>query len=286
MTHISQTSLDLVKSKILTSIEYTTKEEEEAELEFHYEIQGGDKCIHYFGAFHRNDPLHPMFQQIQGEMDDFKPDVVYVEGVRALKNQTPEKLDKVKQEPIENFIKDGEAWFTAKLAIDKDISVESPEPEFNDEIEYVKQLGFQSGDIFKYYIFRVIHQYQRHFKGKSEFGIEHFRKYIEPHLARLRETGGWDVYTISVFELDFWNELDLNNMEYYSIQSDPIPRKGKPETSINEIARQSSLFRDRYIVERIAEGLEKYNRLFIVYGSAHAVKQEMALRELMKMFDK
>lgn len=283
MTSLSQSSLESIKSKILTDIQYASKEEEEKDLEFHYEIQEGDKVIHYFGAFHRNDPAHPMFKQIQDEMDKFKPDMVYVEGVRALKNQTPEKLQKIKEEPLENFIKDGEPWFTAKLAIDRDILVEMPEPDFEDEIEYIKTKGFEMKDIFDFYMFRQLHQYQRHLRNSPSFGMDHFERYIQPYFVRLREVSGWGADIHSEFESDFLKTMDLGNMKYYELQVDPIPWKGKIETSLNEIARQSSLFRDRYIVERIAVGLQNHNRLFIVYGSAHAVKQEPALRELLKV---
>lgn len=283
MHKLSPSELESIKSKILTDVQYASKEEEEQDLEFHYEIQEGNKVIHYFGAFHRNDPSHPMFKQIQEEMDTFNPDIVYVEGVRALKNQTPEKLQKIKEEPLENFIKDGELWYTAKLAIDRNILVEMPEPEYKDEIEYIQQKGFEPEDIFKYYMFRQLHQYQRKLHNSPSFGMEHFEKYIQPYFARLREVSGWNADIHSVFESEFLKTMDLQNMRYYELQVDPIPWKGKVETSLNEIARQSSHFRDRHIVERIAVGLENYNRLFIVYGSAHAVKQESALRELLKV---
>jgi len=41
-----------------------------------------------------------------------------------------------------------------------------------------------------------------------------------------------------------------------------------------------SLFRDRKIVGDIAEAFKTHKRVFVVYGSSHAVMQEPALKML------
>ena len=56
----------------------------------------------------------------------------------------------------------------------------------------------------------------------------------------------------------------------------PIPH----ETTINEISRQSSYYRDAYIVKEIASTLKSYNRILIIYGWSHAIMQERALNQI------
>ena len=61
----------------------------------------------------------------------------------------------------------------------------------------------------------------------------------------------------------------------------PIPPEDKKLfTSINRINQEVTHFRDCNVVRSIVDALKTHDRLFIIFGSSHAVMQEPALRYL------
>lgn len=275
--------MENLESKILSNAEYrdTPFARSESERTYVFQIENGEKKLVYFGSDHTNDPEDPIFGQIKEQFDLLKPDIVYVEGMRFI-NSNPSKAREIMSEvSTEESKKDGESHFALKLAIDAGTDFESPEPDFSEEIKFVLEKGFSNRDIFCFYIYRDIDQYLRQNK---EVTIEECKKYLEPYIKRFRIDSDWESSEIDNYVEEIFSELDVNDHDKYNREVDPIPWEGKPQTVFNEISRNSSNFRDRYIFERIREGLKTHNKLFVVYGSAHAVKQEQALRSLMGKF--
>jgi hypothetical protein len=83
-------------------------------------------------------------------------------------------------------------------------------------------------------------------------------------------------HTITVYEKFFNEKFDWKTFD----------RKNLSSTSnkilLYEIYRETGEFRDRYIVNLISDTLKKYDRVFVVMGSGHAVQQEPVLRSLFK----
>jgi hypothetical protein len=103
-----------------------------------------------------------MFTDIENRFQQFKPDVVIVEGIPSLSEKKELAKQKAKEisrdEVIEKF---GEPGFTLKLAAEADINMESPEPKYGDEINHLLGLGFTQNEIFAFYMYRYISQYHR-----------------------------------------------------------------------------------------------------------------------------
>jgi cephalosporin hydroxylase len=108
--------------------------------------------------------------------------------------------------------------------------------------------------------------------------LEGCTKYIKDFIRVFYQTSGWEYAEIMAFEQSILEELDIDNVEKYASAIDPIPWEHRTQSVTNQISRASSLFRDEYIFEQIAKGLQQYKKVFVVYGSAHAVKQEPAFR--------
>lgn len=270
-----------LKDLILTNEQYKDQPFAHAEGEriYTFELTNGQKKILYFGSAHTNNPDDPIFEDIKKRFDELDPEIVYVEGWRSINDKKDAVREGAKNFSLEETKSEGESHFTLKLAVDADADFESPEPESSQEITYLIQKGFSKKDIFFYYIYRDIDQYQRQNKERS---AEECKKYLKPYFKGMRRDSGWDDIELDALEQEVLTDLDVDDPEKYHAQVDPIPWEGKPQTVLNEISRNSNNFRDRYIFERIADGLNKYDRLFIVYGSAHAVKQEPALRALLE----
>lgn len=74
----------------------------------------------------------------------------------------------------------------------------------------------------------------------------------------------------------FNTELDLNDLKFFYDLVDP----SQNNSVYNEISRAEDVIRDSTIVKNILDYWERGYSVFIVYGSAHAVNQERALKEL------
>ncbi len=265
---------------ILTSEQYrdTLFAHSESERTYVFKIEKGEKVLVYFGSAHTNDSEDPIFDEIKAQFDLLKPDMVYIEGWRSVNDNKDKARAFFKDQSLEDLKTEGESHFALKLAIDAGIDFESPEPNFSEEINFLLEKGFSKKDIFYFYLYRDIDQYQRQNKNRN---LDECKKYLEPYINRFRIDSGWESTEIDLYVEEIFSELDIDSEEY-NRQVDPIPWEGKTQTAINEISRNSSNFRDKYIFERIKEGLKTHNRLFVVYGSAHAVKQEAALRVLIE----
>jgi len=272
-------SIEKLKSLILTDAQYAEHPADHGEgrRAYIFELGSGGKKLLYFGSSHLVDPKDPMFEDIKARFDHFKPDMVYVEGMDDLVRAKDEVKALLLKEGLDKTKEEGEPLFALKLGIDAGADFESPEPNRAQEINYLVGKGLSKPDIFNYYAFRAIHGYLREHPLPS---ADECKKYLSPYLNRFRQASNWDPSELVALEQNVITNLDVTNHTFYREQVDPIPWHGKNLTATNEVADQCSQYRDKYIFERIAEGLKTHDKIFVVYGSGHAVKQEPALKAL------
>lgn len=274
-------SMDELKGAILSSEQYQdhpfARQEEKRVYEF--EVKHGSKELTYFGTYHTGNPSDPVLDDIAAALKKANPQMVYVEGIESANEDREGWRERLKKMSVEDARAEGENFYTLKLAVDAGADFESPEPQFAMEVQHLIESGFSKKDIFEYYVFRDIFQYQRNNKNRDQKACE---RIVERESERLARRLGWDAAELASFGKEVIENLQLDDEQFYSSKVDPIPWDGKPQTVMNEISRSSSAFRDEHIFEQIAEGLKKYDRLFAVYGSAHAVKQELPLRFLVE----
>ena len=285
-TKIESGNIDRIekcKSLILTRQQSSEHPYHKGELgRFHiFEIKRENKQIVFFGSKHVSDPDDEMFRMIETKFQEMKPDLVLIEGVDLANNEDGKaKLREELSEADRSDVirKGGEPLFTLKLAMDSGIDFESPTKPLGEEIKYLLKSGFSRRDTFIYYISRSVYGYQRE---NTNGNIDDCRLHLERYVRRFLRESGWDQFELRSYADEFLSDLDLSDDRYKRAVN---PGLARGRTITNEIADQSSNFRNRSILERIAEGLEKHNKLFIVYGSGHAVVLEPALRELMAQF--
>lgn len=263
----NESSLEPVFKNLMTTEEYSKIEHP---VPYIFTVKSGDREIRYFGSPHVSDPQSPIFTEIEQALEEAKPDIVFVEG--------PDVSDKAKGATREEAIqRGGESGLTARLAVEKGITLHFPESTDEALHNYLLAKGFSKEQIFVWDIFRTLPQYGQY-------------KYVEEFIKRFKETTHWKDFNYSYEHamklgeqilgrpVDIINELDPGDF------IDPIPRAGKrnTQTILNRISESSLFFRDRKIISDIAEALKTHKRIFLVYGASHAVMQEPALRKLLE----
>lgn len=246
-----------------------------------FEIERRGKKIVYFGTPHSADPENPIFGQIEAKFHEATPQIVFVEGMETSDEEMRRRIiAEAQTTDRETLIKrHGEPSFTMKLALEAGIEVDSPEPDPASEIKFLEVDRKHSREaIFAYYLYRSAEQYYR---IKSPHSIE---EYLAPVIDRFQQQSQWENFDYSIDHLKqigghFWGERgDLSKRD--KRRATPMPGGSVATTEVNQVARQSSYFRDVFIMRRIIEAMSKHDRLFIVYGASHAYMQEPGLRKI------
>ncbi|MCH7604396.1 hypothetical protein IID24_00125 [Patescibacteria group bacterium] len=272
--------------------EYWKKEGEKFKP-YEYEIIGeSDKRLSYFGVEHSNDPDNPMYGdehkegEIRNAFRDVRPQKVYVEGMHGLRGNKEEEVERIRAMSYEETIREyGEPGFTAKLAIENNSDVESPEPDFRETIEYLLGQGFSKEEIFVHFFYLMVPEYQR---MKKEDSDKNFRELIDRHIEEISLATKWEGFDYSYeHAVEIGKNIFLDRKfdpedEFYQDRVGPFLSEShkEEETVINRISQEFNYFRDVYIVNQIREELEDTDRIFVVYGETHAVMQRPALEKI------
>lgn len=277
----AEEELRIPKQAILSFEEYrdTPFANAEDERKYTYCVEAAGKSIHVFGTAHLHEPDDPLFDEIRYALHEARPDVVLVEGKEYLNEHKDRIRAHLKQVHVTDLFEEGESVVALKHAVELGADFESPEPDLREEVTRMLNDGYAPRDIFTYYAYRSVAQYIRE---HSDPRIEECRAHLSPEFEKLRSGTGWDEQVLDELEATLLRELDISDQTRYETQSDPVPWEGVPQTPVNEVARTSCRIRDEHILKRVAELMETYDNVFIVYGSTHAVRLEPAIRQLIE----
>ncbi len=271
-----------IPSQIMSFEDYANFEHAQPYI---YSLEKDDKKLTYFGARHSHNPNDPMFDEIEENFNTAQPKLVIVEGINNLEENKDRVIEYLSKETPEQAIeRGGESRFALKLAAEKGIDMQCPEPKMNKEIKFLETQSFSREAIFAFYLYRTMNQYWRLDKEKRP-SIE---EYLKPYLDEFKNDAGWEDFEFSAEHLELigreiWGDKGLlDNPKFAADRIDPVPwpEKQTEQTMINQVARASSQYRDEYIVEKIKEALKQKGNVFVVYGASHAVMQEPAMRAI------
>lgn len=276
MSKINPQVISEALSKLMSVDEY---EKIKHAKPYTFEITNKDhtKSLFFFGAKHTADPTDPMFIDLRKSLEDFNPDLVMVEAAPGPKGLTRNEFNEgIAAQPIQEVIKRrGEPGFTIRIAVENNIEWFCPEPDRNDEFQFLQDKGFDKKEIQAWALFRNIPIFNK------TRGERTFDEFAQSSITTFLEKTGWklsdsveDVLNKGLEmigeKVDIKNSMDVDKYIF--------PGKGN---RIQELSRLSWEFRDRTILENISYKLKDYNRIFVVYGASHAVIQEPALDYLL-----
>ena len=269
-------------------------------IPYPYLVEGEDKSLYFFGANHSHDPKNEQYPMLKDALESFTPDIIYFEGRPSLNDpaKQQEELNDMRRVAsgmsIEEAIVAGaESGFAVKYAFDRGIELKSPEPNTKEEYQNLIEKGFSREHIFAKYQYMIIPQWHgvRLASDKEGIGYQSLREYVEPRLKRFQEATQWDGFDYSWDHLtmigqELWGDPEINQTDpdHYVPLIDPTPWPGTEQyqSPINEIAREGSLLRDRYLIREIARDLQTHSRPFVVFGASHAVMIRPALEKMFR----
>ena len=234
------------------------------------DLKKGNKHLIFFGSRHSNDPNDPMFNLIEEKINDMKPDIALHEG------STP-RVD-VNSPADQIIINYSEVGFLIYMAKKNNVPYKTTMPPFkysNDELLKV----FDKDQVFLFYCCREIPGIQR----QSQHKEVDFKSRMSGYIYALKKNGfpypggkfSYDNF-LKVYKKEFNQELNWKSFNPEFVYP------GFDYTILNKIEEMNSEIHNNYIVNLIIETLKKYDKVFVVMGSGHAIIQEPALRSIFK----
>ena len=257
---------------LLTLAEYAKTKSEGL---YCYILSSQSQHLYYIGFNHSNDPTNPDFNTLDEYWSDFlfKTDgrerIVLVEG----------NIRRYFEDRDKSIIQaGGEGGYLTHLAVKNNIQVLCPELPKDSEIN-ILLLDFTMEQIAYFFFARYM---SFHPKFSDTLGFDN--KSLLSLLQRMvKGSSGLDFD----FSLDnmaktheklFGTKFDIRDKDFFGQLVTPYENR----TIINKVANKVGSIRDNWIVGEIERLWKEGKSIFIVYGSAHAVIQERAIRKIVE----
>ncbi len=253
---------------------------------FSYELENGDKRLLYLALQHSRSLQNPQFSIIEEQFNIFKPQLVILE---IQGSQLP-PVRPTKEQSTKEF---GEVGFMEWLVDqhnkhlepnEKDIEIVGGDIPYQKWIDEFRRIGYSNEDIMVFDILRDLYYMASIASSQGQDVANAEREYVK----KLRE--GFDLDAKSNKTAAAASRLPRSDGKKWSLEllKQEVKRHTGKDLSfdinysidLQKMFDDQSEFRDRYIILRIVEALKKYDRVMVLMGVAHPIRQEKALRQL------
>ena len=243
---------------------------------YFFRITNGHQVLYFLGCNHSYDEANPQFARIKELWSGFIAEttgqdcILMVEGMPI--GPEPE-LHKPKDETESEAIDSGgEHGYAAYWATRAGVPYYTPEPNRVWEVnELVRR--FDRDAVMYYYFIRQASQWHRMHQKES------FKEYLQVTLDTYSRIPGWDD-----FDFSFDNMVRIHDAThdhaFYQDDLDCFKLDSSPRG--NPVSSACSNLRDVHIVSEIKKHWDRGKSVFVVYGSGHAIKDELALKKLLQ----
>lgn len=215
----------------------------------------------YFGAYHTFSPDDPQLRELERLWQGFNPDIAFNEGGNP-------PVEDTRTAAVERY---GEPGLVRFLAARDNVPVASLDPSLTEQVAYLGK-SHPTERLKLFYLLRTAAQTRDRdgveaVDGEIERVLEIYNR--QPGLMGPPRTPGEveDAFVRHIPDRGSYRDVPR---EWF----DPV----RTDTFLNRIARDSSDYRDRYMVELLSWHVELGERVLAVVGGTHVVRQEPALR--------
>lgn len=259
---------------LILSHEEVSKRYEELGDEFEhpyvFKILKGNQTLYYVGTAHTFDSHDSVLERNKQFWDEF------VEETRG--KQRTVLIEGGTTRPYEDFelavAENGERGAMSYWANQANIDIESPEPALVDEMHYLED-KFPRDAIAYYYFARVARQWYRTDKSVD------FKDYVQGFIANMGQTGIWPDYDFSYEHMIVIHD-ERNGHAISDIDKHMVCFRHSSSPSTSRISNESGTYRDKHIYSEIVRHWGLGKSIFVLFGSAHALAQEAALKVALK----
>lgn len=257
-------------SLLLSDEEYQKRFDEGHPSPYTFEVHDGNKAIFYFGVRHSRDPHDPQWKILEEYWERFVTQSAG-ERVALFEGRGGYSLDALSKEEV--ITKFGEAGLLAMWCTAHDIPYQSAD--LPQEEEFLKLKELFDKDLVTYFIFaRSAGAWLR--GGAMGSYDEVIGKAVRSTAERIPGASDSLAFYAAMHKKIFERELSQNERETLIRAAAPIYY----DSVLNDISRASGHLRNAHIALEIEKQWLTGKSVFVLFGSAHAVIQERAVKTL------
>lgn len=251
----------------------TDKDVKYAHSNKHLILSDGERSLFWFYTIHTESAENPIFNEIELKIDEFCPDVVFVEG------GANRRIDTTKADAIKN----GESSFASFYAKSKGILVRDIEPSFEDQLLYL-QSKYSPESILAFYIVRQIGSVQL----TGNVRKQSLEQIMEGMMYDLVKGGlvidstllGFD-RLLEVVNSNITKKIDSTNWDGSKMYREYASNQ-RGNKALQKIYNEIVSYRNSYLVSLLEKSKNEYKRIFIVMGAGHLTETKDSLKNLYK----
>lgn len=237
-----------------------------------FNLRNNKKELVFIGTEHTNNPKHKQFKIIETYFSHAVPQIVFHEGGPLLDTTHL----KTSEEAIMNHQETGYLKFLCK---NWGIPMENADLTAKEEFALMLQ-KFPQEELFLYYtVERLIYPFQHGFEANKTLQ-EAYSSFISNYLLKHGFPITAQQNDFTYFEKLYKKHLGQSfNLETYNYSKfNFLQDNGK----FTQIGRTSKVMRDNALLDKIDQALDQHDRVFVIFGSAHALAVEPALVKIIK----
>ena len=234
------------------------------------ELKNGKKALIFFGASHVRDVDHPQFNQLAKAFRTLRPDIAFNEG-----GQIPEDRRYASRDSA--ILANGETGLLKLLCDSAGIRMMDGDMNEAEEISALKK----TIPVDQIYLYMAVERYLNGYKNGHFPDVsleEGWNKKFIPYMQRagLGLTPAQESFDTlkTIYRRYLHREFVLDSLvevvEFY-LTDDGV---------LGDVGRATKIVRDQALLTKIDEALDKFDRVFVVFGGSHRVAVEPALKQI------
>ncbi len=236
------------------------------------EMRKGNKQLTFVGTAHTRDITHQA-DSMEQAFYRLKPQIAFNEGGQVDAGKTYSNRD-------EAIIEDGETGHLKYLSDSLGIEVLNGDLDLATEVHALFEKHDRKNVLLYLANERFFDLYTKNWIDTTA-GLENayqteFIDYLQSGGVKLREEEKVYSYMQQAYQDNFDDDLNI-----YSIPTEKFYFLNDGG-ELTEIGRSSKVVRDIHLLRKVEEAFKTYDRVFVVFGGAHAVAVEPALHQIME----
>jgi hypothetical protein len=255
-------------------------QEEPAKYPYLAHYQFGSKNLFYIAAHHSNSTKSPTFKMIDKILTNYSVQAVLLEGFFHSYGINPKRMiDYAMKDGKDGYFRGGEPIFSIQRSVAGKVNFTGGEPDEKVIMKAVLDKRYTLEDLFGFYFVRQVPEF------KEDPSLDHknpeaLYKRFESGMAHTLSISEENIPSFAEFKR-WYQKGNKVRFSFTKIDSEVPAPLGDGKLLTQRVSAVVDEIRNAYIVSVIAELLNKFDNILVVYGGSHLASQQLAIEEML-----
>jgi hypothetical protein len=239
-----------------------------------------EKNLYYINAHHVSGIDNPTCDVVREAITRYKPRCVVIEARTGGEVSPAAFLGDVKRLAESGFRRGGEPYYTAHLADENNIPFIGGEPIERDVFLAMEKAGYSAKDMIGSNLLRQIPQLRR----EGTLDEAHFSGQATWYLGAIADSAGVSKDARMTFDefKSWYAEHDKSGKDFLQTTSEDFaPFNSSDASYFQKLSYEVGLVRERHIDTVIANSMNEYGTVLVVYGDAHLMQSHAVFEKML-----